>query len=147
STELQARRFVGAMGEAISGDVEHGVIARATYSMDASNYRHVPRAVVYPQSASDLEAVVRVCREHRVPITARGAGTSIGGQALGSGVVLDFTRYMNRIVSIDPQRRVARVQPGVVLDRLRDAAAQYGLTFGPDPSTHSRCTLGGMIGN
>ncbi|WP_110342628.1 FAD-binding and (Fe-S)-binding domain-containing protein [Prauserella flavalba] len=115
--------------------------------MDASNYRHVPRAVVFPRSAEDIEATLRVCRAHGVPITARGAGTSIGGQALGEGVVLDYSRHLNRVLEIDPVNRTARVQPGVVLDTLRTEVARHGLTFGPDPSTHSRCTLGGMIGN
>src|SRR6201999_411156 len=87
------------------------------------------------------------CREHGAPVTARGGGTSIAGQATGTGVVLDFTRHMNRLLEIDPGARTARVQPGLVLDDLRRAAARHGLTFGPDPSTHSRCTLGGMIGN
>ncbi|WP_112282322.1 FAD-binding and (Fe-S)-binding domain-containing protein [Prauserella muralis] len=115
--------------------------------MDASNYRHVPAAVAFPRSADDLRAILRVCRAHGVPVTARGAGTSIAGQALGEGVVIDCSRHLNRILSLDPENRTARVQPGVVLDALRAAAAEHGLTFGPDPSTHSRCTIGGMIGN
>ncbi|GAA1241201.1 FAD-binding and (Fe-S)-binding domain-containing protein [Prauserella halophila] len=132
---------------AVTGDVEADPTARAVFSVDASNYRHVPRAVVFPRDAGDVHAVLRVCRELGVPITARGAGTSIAGQAVGEGVVLDHTRYMNRILDLDPETRTARVQPGVVLDTLRAEAARHGLTFGPDPSTHSRCTLGGMIGN
>ncbi|WP_091800756.1 FAD-binding and (Fe-S)-binding domain-containing protein [Prauserella marina] len=115
--------------------------------MDASNYRHVPLAVVFPRDTDDLAAVVRLCAEHGVGITARGAGTSIAGQALGDGIVIDHSRYLNRILDIDPDARTARVQPGVVLDTLRAAAAEHGLTFGPDPSTHSRCTIGGMLGN
>ncbi|WAM00233.1 FAD-binding and (Fe-S)-binding domain-containing protein [Streptomyces sp. Je 1-369] len=115
--------------------------------MDASNYRRVPAAVVAPRDADDVAAALAVCRERGVPVVARGAGTSIAGQATGVGVVLDFTRHMNRIVSLDPEARTAVVQPGVVLDDLRAAAARHGLTFGPDPSTHNRCTLGGMIGN
>src|SRR5699024_5895395 len=95
----------------------------------------------------DIRAALDVCRAHGVAITARGAGTSISGQSLGQGIVLDYSRYLNRILDIDPEQRVARVQPGVVLDTLQAAAAQHGLVFGPDPSTHSRCTLGGMLGN
>jgi len=139
--------LVSDLRASVTGDVEAGPTARAVFSMDASNYRHVPRAVVFPRGADDLTAVLRVCRDHGVPITARGAGTSIAGQAVGEGVVLDHTRYMNRILDIDPESRTARVQPGVVLDHLRAEAGRHGLTFGPDPSTHSRCTLGGMIGN
>jgi FAD/FMN-containing dehydrogenase/Fe-S oxidoreductase len=129
------------------GEVEFDTATRALFTMDASNYRRVPLGVVAPRDADDVAAVLAVCREQGVPVVARGAGTSIAGQATGTGVVLDFTRHMDRIESVDPETRTALVQPGVILDRLRDAAAPYGLTFGPDPSTHSRCTLGGMIGN
>ncbi|CAG7639276.1 FAD-binding and (Fe-S)-binding domain-containing protein [Actinacidiphila bryophytorum] len=131
----------------VRGEVEWGAGARALVTMDASNYRRVPRGVVAPADAADVAAALAVCREHGVPVTARGGGTSIAGQAIGTGVVLDFTRHMNRLLEIDPAARTARVQPGLVLDDLRRAAAAHGLTFGPDPSTHSRCTLGGMIGN
>ncbi|GAA2792651.1 FAD-binding and (Fe-S)-binding domain-containing protein [Saccharopolyspora taberi] len=120
---------------------------RALYSTDASNYRRVPLGVVYPRDEEDVAATVALARAHRVPITGRGAGTSIAGNAVGDGLVLDFSRHMNKILEVDPDRGLARVQPGVVLDSLRTAAAPHGLTFGPDPSTHSRCTLGGMIGN
>ncbi|QWB24888.1 MULTISPECIES: FAD-binding and (Fe-S)-binding domain-containing protein [Streptomyces] len=131
----------------VRGDVGFGVTDRALVTMDASNYRRVPRGVVAPVDADDVAAVLAVCREHGVPVVARGGGTSIAGQATGTGVVLDFTRHMNRLLSLDPVTRTAVVQPGLVLDRLQEAAAPHGLRFGPDPSTHSRCTLGGMIGN
>src|SRR3954469_14134861 len=133
--------------KAVRGEVGFDVTARALVTMDASNYRRVPAGVVAPRDADDVAAVLEVCRAHGVPVVARGGGTSIAGQATGTGVVLDFTRRMNRILAVDPDTRTARVQPGVVLDDLRKAAAAHGLTFGPDPSTHSRCTLGGMIGN
>nr|WP_256251897.1 FAD-binding and (Fe-S)-binding domain-containing protein [Streptomyces sp. yr375] len=135
------------MRRVVGGDVEFGVTARALVTMDASNYRRVPVGVVAPRDADDVSAVLEVCRAHGVPVVARGGGTSIAGQATGTGVVLDFTRHMNRLVTLDPEARTAVVQPGLVLDRLQEAAAPYGLRFGPDPSTHSRCTLGGMIGN
>ncbi|MFZ3498472.1 FAD-linked oxidase C-terminal domain-containing protein [Streptomyces sp. 5.8] len=115
--------------------------------MDASNYRRVPVGVVAPRDAEDVAAVLAVCAAAGVPVVPRGGGTSIAGQATGVGVVLDLTRHMNGLLSLDPAARTAVVQPGLVLDRLRDAARPHGLTFGPDPSTHSRCTLGGMIGN
>ncbi|MEW2510918.1 FAD-linked oxidase C-terminal domain-containing protein [Streptomyces sp. NPDC046870] len=115
--------------------------------MDASNYRRVPLGVVAPRDADDVAAVLEVCRARGVPVVARGGGTSIAGQATGTGVVLDFTRHMAGLLELDPGSRTAVVQPGLVLDRLQDAAAPHGLRFGPDPSTHSRCTLGGMIGN
>ncbi|MGW6420597.1 FAD-binding and (Fe-S)-binding domain-containing protein [Streptomyces sp. NPDC055055] len=133
---------------ALAGDVDFSVTARALTTMDASNYRRVPVGTVAPRDADDVAAALEVCRAHGVtPVVARGAGTSIGGQATGTGVVLDLTRHMGGVVSLDPGERTAVVQPGLVLGRLREAARPYGLTFGPDPSTHSRCTLGGMIGN
>ncbi|TXS16264.1 FAD-binding oxidoreductase, partial [Streptomyces sp. adm13(2018)] len=133
---------------AVAGEVDFSVTARALTTMDASNYRRVPAGTVAPRDADDLAAVLEVCRAHgATPVVARGAGTSIGGQATGTGVVLDLTRHMGGIVSLDPETRTAVVGPGLVLDRLRAAARPHGLTFGPDPSTHSRCTLGGMIGN
>ncbi|MGX1270696.1 FAD-binding and (Fe-S)-binding domain-containing protein [Streptomyces phaeoluteigriseus] len=133
--------------EAVRGDVGFDATSRALVTMDASNYRRVPVGVVAPRDAEDVAAVLEVCRAHGVPVVPRGGGTSIAGQATGTGVVLDFTRYMNRLVALDAGARTAVVQPGLVLDRLQEAAAPHGLRFGPDPSTHSRCTLGGMIGN
>ncbi|MFH9571953.1 FAD-linked oxidase C-terminal domain-containing protein [Streptomyces sp. NPDC017454] len=141
-TDLEA-----ALRKAVRGEVGFDVTSRALTTMDASNYRRVPLGVVAPRDADDVAAVLEVCRAHGVPVVARGGGTSIAGQATGTGVVLDFTRHMNRLVSLDPDARTAVVQPGLVLDRLQEAAAPHGLRFGPDPSTHSRCTLGGMIGN
>ncbi|MGW1773128.1 FAD-linked oxidase C-terminal domain-containing protein [Streptomyces sp. NPDC002104] len=131
----------------LRGEVDFGAAARALTTMDASNYRRVPVGVVSPRDADDVAAALAVCAEAGVPVVPRGGGTSIAGQATGIGVVLDLTRHMNALVSLDPAARTAVVQPGLVLDRLRDAARPHGLTFGPDPSTHSRCTLGGMIGN
>ncbi|MEJ8643800.1 FAD-binding oxidoreductase [Streptomyces sp. MS1.HAVA.3] len=131
----------------LRGEVDFSAAARALVTMDASNYRRVPVGVVAPRDAEDVAAALRVCAEAGVPVVPRGGGTSIAGQATGTGVVLDLTRHMNALVSVDPAARTAVVQPGLVLDRLRDAVRPYGLTFGPDPSTHSRCTLGGMIGN
>ncbi|MGK5733734.1 FAD-binding and (Fe-S)-binding domain-containing protein [Streptomyces sp. URMC 124] len=136
-----------ALREAVRGEVRFDAAARALTTMDASNYRRVPLGVVAPRDADDVAAALAVCRERGVPVVARGGGTSIAGQATGTGVVLDFTRHMNAITAIDPRARTAVVQPGVVLDALRAAAGAHGLTFGPDPSTHARCTLGGMIGN
>ncbi|MEU9171971.1 FAD-binding and (Fe-S)-binding domain-containing protein [Streptomyces sp. NPDC048420] len=117
------------------------------YAYDASNYRIPPQAVAFPRSTGDVIAVLRACRETGVPVTARGGGTSMAGNAVGPGVVLDFSRHMNRIMDIEPAAGLARVQAGVVLDALCGATAPHGLTFGPDPSSHSRCTIGGMIGN
>ncbi|GAA2296509.1 FAD-binding and (Fe-S)-binding domain-containing protein [Streptomyces violaceusniger] len=143
----QADELEQALRRAVRGDVSFDAASRALMTMDASNYRRVPAGVVAPRDADDVAAVLAVCRERGVPVVARGGGTSIAGQATGLGVVLDFTRHMRGILSLDPERRTAVVQPGVICDDLRTAAGAHGLTFGPDPSTHSRCTLGGMIGN
>jgi FAD/FMN-containing dehydrogenase/Fe-S oxidoreductase len=136
-----------ALRAAVRGQVAADAATRALYATDASNYRVPPRAVVLPRCAEDVAAVMGVCRQFRVPLTARGAGTSIAGNAIGPGVILDFSRHLDAVLDLDPGARLARVQPGVVLDTLQAAAAGHGLRFGPDPSSHSRCTLGGMIGN
>ncbi|MEV6046420.1 FAD-binding and (Fe-S)-binding domain-containing protein [Streptomyces xanthochromogenes] len=142
-----ARELERELSRVVRGRVDLGVTARALTTMDASNYRRVPLGVVAPRDADDVAAVLAVCRTYGVPVVPRGGGTSIAGQATGAGIVLDFTRHMRSLVSVDAAARTAVVQAGVVLDVLRDAVAPHGLTFGPDPSTHSRCTLGGMIGN
>ncbi|GLW62675.1 lactate dehydrogenase [Actinomadura rubrobrunea] len=121
--------------------------ARAAYSSDASLYRQVPVAVAEPRSVEELARVLEIAADAGLPVTMRGGGTSIAGNSIGPGVVVDTSRHLDRILEIDPDARTAVVQPGVVLDDLRAAAGEHGLTFGPDPSTHSRCTLGGMIGN
>jgi FAD/FMN-containing dehydrogenase/Fe-S oxidoreductase len=135
------------LAKAVRGPVRFDTATRAMYSADASNYRRVPIGLVTPLDPDDVEAAVSVCSTHGVPVLPRGAGTSIAGQAVNTAVVLDFTKHLNRVLEIDPEARTARVQPGLVLDALRDAARPHDLTFGPDPSTHNRCTLGGMIGN
>jgi FAD/FMN-containing dehydrogenase/Fe-S oxidoreductase len=131
----------------VRGEVRFDRQARALYSMDASNHRRVPPGVVAPLDARDVLAALAVCRRFGAPVTVRGGGTSIAGQATGNGVVFDLARHLNRVHDVDPVTRIAHVEPGVVLDDLRRAAGRHGLTFGPDPSTHSRCTIGGMIGN
>jgi FAD/FMN-containing dehydrogenase/Fe-S oxidoreductase len=136
-----------ALRRALDGEVGFDPGSRHLHATDASNYRHVPAGVVRPRHVDDVVEAVRLCREHEVPITSRGAGTSLAGQATGPGVILDLSRHLTAITDLDPERRRARVEPGVVLDTLRRAATPHGLTFGPDPSTHDRCTLGGMIGN
>lgn len=130
----------------LSGEVCADSGTRAAYASDASNHRIVPSCVVFPRNVGDIASTVRLCAENGVPITSRGAGTNIAGNAIGPGVVLDYSRYFNAITSIDPDTRTAVVEPGVVLDRLQEAASPFGLRFGPDPSSHNRCTVGGMIG-
>src|SRR5665647_695564 len=128
-------------------EVDSSTRRRAEYTSDASNYRLVPMVVVFPRDRDEVAAAIGVCRELGIPLVSRGAGTSIAGNAVSSGVILDFSRHLNRVVSLDPVAATAVVQPGVILDDLQAAAAPHGLRFGPDPSTHARCTLGGMIGN
>ncbi|MEQ4208405.1 FAD-binding and (Fe-S)-binding domain-containing protein [Actinopolymorpha sp. B9G3] len=146
-SDIPAEAVHAALAKVVRGAVRFDAGSRAMWSADASNYRHVPIGVVQPYDTDDVLATLDVCHRLRIPVLPRGAGTSIGGQAVNTAVVLDFSRHLNAIVDIDPDTRKARVQPGVVLDDLRAAARPHGLTFGPDPSTHSRCTLGGMIGN
>ncbi len=131
----------------LRGEVQFGAGDRALYATDSSNYRQVPIGAVRPIDTDDLVATIRICRDHDAPVTLRGGGTSLAGQATNRAVVIDVSRHLNRILELDPERRIARVQPGVVLDSLRAAAEVHGLTFGPDPATHDRCTLGGMLGN
>jgi FAD/FMN-containing dehydrogenase/Fe-S oxidoreductase len=143
----QAAELERELRRSVEGEVRFDRGSRALYATDASNYRQVPIGVVVPRNEDDVRAAVSACRALGAPILARGAGTSLAGQSCNLAVVLDFTKYMNAILELDPQKRIARVQPGVVLDTLRSRAEQHRLTFGPDPSTHSRCSLGGMIGN
>ena len=131
----------------VRGEVRFDQGSKALYAADASNYRQVPLAVVVPADLDDLLATLAACRRNDVPFLARGGGTSQNGQCVNVAVVADASKYVNRVVSVDPVARVAIVEPGVVCDTLRDAAEQHGLTFAPDPATHSRCTLGGMIAN
>ncbi|WP_442943465.1 FAD-binding and (Fe-S)-binding domain-containing protein [Nocardia sp. NBC_00565] len=136
-----------ALRRRIAGAVDASPRRRAEYSSDASNYRVLPAAVVFPSGDEDVARTLEFAGENGLSVTARGAGTSVAGNAIGTGIVVDFSRYMNVIRGLDPDRRVARVQPGVVLSQLQRRAGAHGLRFGPDPSTQNRCTLGGMIGN
>jgi FAD/FMN-containing dehydrogenase/Fe-S oxidoreductase len=165
SAQIDAQGLAEALRAQISGEVRGGVRdrvrdrvrdhenvrfdrgTRALYATDGSNYRQVPIGVVLPRNADDVLATVALCRQFGAPLLCRGGGTSLAGQCCNVAVILDFSKYMARILEIDPARRIARVQPGVVLDHLRTAAEKHHLTFAPDPATHDRCTLGGMIGN
>ncbi|HJU06771.1 MAG TPA: FAD-linked oxidase C-terminal domain-containing protein [Nitrospiraceae bacterium] len=131
----------------IDGEVRSDAGSRALYAVDASNYRQIPICVVIPRHVGDLINAMAIARRYGAPIFARGGGTSMAGQCCNAAIVLDFSKYMHAVLDLDPQRRGARVQPGLVLDNLRNAAEHYHLTFAPDPSTHDHCTLGGMIGN
>lgn len=147
SANVDATALAAALRRQLRGEVRFDRGSRALYATDGSNYRQVPIGVVLPRDADDVLAAVALCREFGAPLLCRGGGTSLAGQCCNVAVILDFSRHMNNILEIDPTRRMARVQPGVVLDSLRAAAEKHHLTFAPDPATHDRCTLGGMIGN
>jgi FAD/FMN-containing dehydrogenase/Fe-S oxidoreductase len=141
------RELAAALRRVTSGGVRSDSYSRHLFSRDASMYAIEPLGVVFPRDGDEAAAVVSTAAEFGVPVLARGAGTSLAGQAVGRAVVMDFSRHMNRILAIDGEARRARVQPGVVQEQLNLAAAQHGLMFGPDTSTSNRATLGGMIGN
>src|SRR5947209_7438164 len=144
---LDVRALARELSAALRGEVRFSVGSRALYANDGSVYRQLPLGVVIPRDSTDVIAGVEICRRFGAPIGARGCGTGLAGQTVNEAVLFDFSKYMNELLELDPERRFARVQPGIVLDWLRDAAEEHQLTFGPDPATHSRCTLGGMIGN
>jgi FAD/FMN-containing dehydrogenase/Fe-S oxidoreductase len=145
--EVDAEGLAAALAQQVEGEVRFDPGSRGAYSTDASNYRQVPIGVVVPRSVDDVVATVATCRRFGAPVLSRGGGTSLAGQCCNVAVVMDFSKYLHRVLEIDPDRRLARVQPGIVLDDLRRATAPHGLTFGPDPATHDHCTIGGMLGN
>ncbi|MGA9985022.1 MAG: FAD-binding and (Fe-S)-binding domain-containing protein [Acidobacteriaceae bacterium] len=142
-----ARELESKLRTTVRGEVRFDQASRALYAADASNYRQTPIGVVLPRDTADVEATVAACSELGAAVLPRGAGTSLAGQCCNVAVILDFSKYMRRLVSLDADQKLAIVEPGIVLDRVREAAEQHHLTFAPDPATHSRCTIGGMIGN
>src|SRR6267143_4087181 len=147
SAQIDRVALAEALRAEIRGDVCFDDGSRALYATDGSNYRQVPIGVLLPRDVKDVLAAVTICRRFRAPLLCRGGGTSLAGQCCNMAVIVDFSKHMAEILEIDPVRRLARVQPGVILDRLRNAAEKHHLTFAPDPATHDHCTLGGMIGN
>ncbi len=142
-----ADRLAAELRQSIRGEVRFDAGSRSLYATDLSLYRQVPIGVVIPRDVDDVIQTVSLCRQYDAPILARGCGTSLAGQCCNVAVILDFSKYMNRILELDPEKKTARVEPGVICDQLRDAAERHHLTFAPDPATHKYCTLGGMIGN
>jgi FAD/FMN-containing dehydrogenase/Fe-S oxidoreductase len=145
--DVDARGLEAALRQAVRGEVRFDTGTRAMYSTDASNYRQVPIGLVVPKDARDVEQTLAACRTFGAPVFSRGGGTSLAGETCNAAVVMDFSKYMNRIIDVDWEGRRARVQPGCVNDDLRNLAEERHLTFGPDPATHNRNTFGGMIGN
>src|SRR5499433_3427467 len=147
TSAVNAPALAAELRRRVRGEVRFDAGSRALYATDGSNYRQVPIGVVIPRDADDVVETVAAARRHGAPVLARGGGTSLAGQCCNVAVVMDFSKYMAEILAIDPGQKIARVQPGVILDHLRNAAEKHHLTFAPDPATHSRCTLGGMVGN
>ena len=137
----------GELAAAVEGEVRFDAGSRALYATDLSIYRQVPIGVVVPRTVDDVMKTVEICRAHGAPLLGRGGGTSLVGQCTNEAVVLDCSKYLNRILEVDAERKLARVQPGVVCDDLKLAAEKHGLTWGPDPATHQYATVGGMLGN
>jgi FAD/FMN-containing dehydrogenase/Fe-S oxidoreductase len=142
-----ARALARDLAGVVRGEVRFDPGSRALYATDLSAYRQVPIGVVVPRDVDDVVAAVEACRAHGAPVLGRGGGTSLGGQGCNVAVVIDFSKYMNRLLEVDPKRKVARVEPGLVGMHCRNAIAEHGLTWAPDPATFEYCTLGGMIVN
>src|SRR3954454_6591422 len=144
---VDASALQGELAASIEGEVRFDHVSRALYSTDASVYRLDPLGVVLPKTREDLIRIVQICARHRCPLTLRGGGTSQAGQAIGDGIIVDTSKYFNRILETNLEERWVRVQPGVVLDELNASLKQYGMRFAPDISTASRATIGGMMAN
>ncbi|MDX6353281.1 MAG: hypothetical protein QOF98_184 [Streptomyces sp.] len=147
ASTLDVRALRDALREAVDGEVRFDAGSRGAYATDGSNYRQVPIGVVVPHSVDAGAATVAVCARFGAPVLSRGGGTSLGGQCTNTAVVVDWTKYCDALVSVDPEARTCVVEPGIVLDDLNRQLAPHGLMFGPKPSTHSHCAIGGMIGN
>ncbi len=147
SLNVDAAALAAALKRETGAEIRFDNGSRAVYATDASNYRQVPIGVVIPRDINDVITTVALARKFGAPILARGGGTSLAGQCCNVAVVMDFSKYMNNVVELNPRENFARVQPGIILDDLRNQAEKHKLTFGPDPATHTHCTIGGMIGN
>src|SRR3954451_3822850 len=143
----QAADLAAALKKRLQGDVRFDPGSRALYATDLSIYRHPPIGVVIPRTIDDVVITVDECRQRSIPILGRGCGTSLAGQTCNVAVVIDFSKYLNRLLALDPEGKFARVEPGIIRDDLDHAAQRHHLTFAPDPATHQYCTIGGMIGN
>ena len=147
SHSVDVSALEAALRAGVEGEVRFDAGSRALYAADASNYRQVPIGVVIPKSREDVIQTVAACRKYGAPLLSRGGGTSLAGQCCNVAVVIDWTKYMNNILELNPEEKYARVEPGTINDHLRNAAKPYTLTWGPDPATHNHCTFGGMLGN
>ena len=135
------------LNESLDGELKHDTLSRIIYSTDASAYKEMPEAVVWPKNDSDIRKIIRFATLEKIPVTLRAAGTSLAGQVVSNGIIVDISRYMNNIIEINAREKWVKVQPGVVLDELNLVLRQHGLFFGPETSTSNRCNIGGMVGN
>jgi FAD/FMN-containing dehydrogenase/Fe-S oxidoreductase len=148
SIDVNVKKLEEELKKAIHGEVRFDEGSRALYSTDASNYRQIPIGVVLPKTEEDVISTINICRKYYAPVISRGGGTSLAGQCCNVAVMMDMSKYYNRILHIDKEKKLVTVQPGIVLDEMRHTTEkQAGLTFGPDPATHDHCTIGGMLGN
>ncbi|HEY3593360.1 MAG TPA: FAD-binding oxidoreductase, partial [Polyangiaceae bacterium] len=145
--QVDVRTLWARLRREVTGEVRFDEASRGLYAQDASNYFHVPLGVVVPRSAEDVVSTLAACREAGAPVVSRGGGTGLAGQTANEAIVIDFSKYFNRILEVDAALRRARVEPGVICDQLVDAARPHGLTWGPKPATHSHCCFGGMLAN
>src|SRR5437667_2995552 len=139
---VEVKALENELRQTIRGEVRFSDRDRALYSTDSSNYRQIPIGVVIPSDRGDVIKTVAACRKFGAPITCRGGGTSLAGQCCNVAVVIDFSKYMNHVLGIDAEKKLIRVEPGIVLDELQKQVKKHGLVFGPDPATHSHCAIG-----
>jgi FAD/FMN-containing dehydrogenase len=135
------------LAQILEGDILTDSISRLLYATDASAYQETPLAVILPRSRKDIKAVIDFAVQHKTPIIPRTAGTSLAGQVVGNGIVVDCSKYLTKIIEINPDEKWVKVEPGVVLDELNLILKKYELFFGPETSTSNRCMIGGMVGN
>jgi FAD/FMN-containing dehydrogenase len=145
--ELDIAALERDLADHVDGEVRFDAGTRGAYSTDGSNFRQVPIGVVLPRSVDAAATAMQVCREHGAPVLSRGGGTSLAGQCTNTAVLIDWAKYCNKLVCVDPDAKTCVVEPGIVLDVLNKELGKYGLRYGPEPATHQNCTLGGMIGN
>ncbi|MBW3591364.1 MAG: FAD-binding oxidoreductase, partial [Actinobacteria bacterium] len=145
--DIDVEALIAELHDTVEGEVRFDRGSRALYATDASNYRHVPIGVVLPKTINDVVATHAACHRYAAPVLARGSGTSLSGETVNVAVVMDFSKYLHGILDIDPDNKLARVEPGVVHDQLSEQTLKHHLVFAPDPSTHAYCTVGGNVGN
>ncbi len=148
SRNVDVKALAKELQSAVEGEVRFDNGSKALYATDGSNYRQIPIGVVLPKTEQDIINTVALCRKYKAPVLSRGGGTSLTGACCNVAVVMDMTKYYNKVLKIDKVKKTVTVQPGIVLDEMRNATKKAaGLTFGPDPATHSHCAIGGMLGN